>query len=469
MTTPLYTFLLAVAAVAQLALLCAAAPHRAARDVALPAAHRPPRRPAACVWYGTSAVTSITTKEILRSFPFPITLAVLQQLVAAAGGVVAYRASIASTCARGKICEDSSDSSARARAVTVLPVAAVMVGSLVTYRWSLMSVSVKFVHTVKTLGPVFTILFSRVMLKERLSASRSASVVPVMVGVAITSITEAEFALVGFLAALTSTVCQALQAVLTKTLLEEGVVRRAQYSPHNSPRANLSARKFCAIRAQFSDAAAAHLSQVRKAELFYVAAVFAFVLLLPLFFFLDAWRLTPLDRRTAGVLLLNCACSWLNQYTGLSVLDAMSSPLSHSLANVMKRAAVITVAMLLAQKPVTLLHLFGVGLSVFGAFVYQQLAAWRRSASYERLPLIGEGSPQPSFEAGAAAPAPSRRCRPPSTAGGGGVGGGTATARISSAEHRHRRDCTRRRGPAAATSGPRVARRRRRIARAYRL
>ena len=175
-----------------------------------------------------------------------------------------------------------------------------------------------------------------------------------------------------------------------------------------------------AILAQFSDAAAAHanVSQVRKAELFYVAAVFAFVLLLPLFFFLDAWRLTPLDRRTAGVLLLNCACSWLNQYTGLSVLDAMSSPLSHSLANVMKRAAVITVAMLLAQKPVTLLHLFGVGLSVFGAFVYQQLAAWRRSASYERLPLIGEGSPQPSFEAGAAAPGAVTPL-PPAVNGGG--------------------------------------------------
>ena len=427
MTTPLYTFLLAVAAVAQLALLCAAAPHIVQRVTSLCRPRTARLVGLLLVWYGTSAVTSITTKEILRSFPFPITLAVLQQLVAAAGGVVAYRASIASTCARGKICEDSSDSSARARAVTVLPVAAVMVGSLVTYRWSLMSVSVKFVHTVKTLGPVFTILFSRVMLKERLSASRSASVVPVMVGVAITSITEAEFALVGFLAALTSTVCQALQAVLTKTLLEEGVVRRAR----NSPRAHSAqfVRNSCAIPAQLSDAAA-HTSQVRKAELFYVAAVFAFVLLLPLFFFLDAWRLTPLDRRTAGVLLLNCACSWLNQYTGLSVLDAMSSPLSHSLANVMKRAAVITVAMLLAQKPVTLLHLFGVGLSVFGAFVYQQLAAWRRSASYERLPLIGEGSPQPSFEAGAAAPGAVTPLPPAVNGGGGGVGGGTATARI---------------------------------------
>ena len=258
MTTPLYTFLLAVAAVAQLALLCAAAPHIVQRVTSLCRPRTARLVGLLLVWYGTSAVTSITTKEILRSFPFPITLAVLQQLVAAAGGVVAYRASIASTCARGKICEDSSDSSARARAVTVLPVAAVMVGSLVTYRWSLMSVSVKFVHTVKTLGPVFTILFSRVMLKERLSASRSASVVPVMVGVAITSITEAEFALVGFLAALTSTVCQALQAVLTKTLLEEGVVRRATLAARTfgAIRAQF-VRNSCAIRAQYTDAAAA--------------------------------------------------------------------------------------------------------------------------------------------------------------------------------------------------------------------
>ena len=76
------------------------------------------------------------------------------------------------------------------------------------------------------------------------------------------------------------------------------------------------------------------------------------------------------------------------------------------------------------------LHLFGVGLSVFGAFVYQQLAAWRRSASYERLPLIGEGSPQPSFEAGAAAPGAVTPLPPAVNGGGGGIGGGTATARI---------------------------------------
>ena len=82
----------------------------------------------------------------------------------------------------------------------------------------------------------------------------------------------------------------------------------------------------------------------------------------------------------------------LSRYAGLSVLDAMVSPLSHALANVMKRAAVITIAMLYARRPVTPMHLFGCLLSVFGSFIYQQAASWfgerqRREASYELLPL----------------------------------------------------------------------------------
>ena len=51
----------------------------------------------------------------------------------------------------------------------------------------------------------------------------------------------------------------------------------------------------------------------------------------------------------------------------------MASPLSHALANVMKRATVITLAMIYAAKPVTALHVIGVSLSCFGALIYQQL------------------------------------------------------------------------------------------------
>lgn len=153
-----------------------------------------------------------------------------------------------------------------------------------------------------------------------------------------------------------------------------------------------------------------------------MAALHAFLMLLPLSAALDAWRIQrrPLSRdktlRVLRWLLLNGGCSYVNQYSGLcarvasrattathqqalgplslcprvlgdgaprilarsrvrvaAVLDAMSSPLSHALANVMKRATVITAAMVYQARPVTALHVCGVALSVFGAVGYQHL------------------------------------------------------------------------------------------------
>ena len=140
------------------------------------------------LWYVSSAVTSLTTKEILRSFPYPITVATVQQIFAAACGGLNVKA-------RGSMPAHST-----ARLLALMPVVLAMVTALISYRWSLLTVSVKFTHTIKTLGPVFTIALSRLLLLERFAAARYAAVAPVVLGVALTSITEADFALLGFLA-----------------------------------------------------------------------------------------------------------------------------------------------------------------------------------------------------------------------------------------------------------------------------
>ena len=72
--------------------------------------------------------------------------------------------------------------------------------------------------------------------------------------------------------------------------------------------------------------------QVSKSELFCLAAVYAFVLLLPLCLLIEAWRFAPLSHTSSKAVFkwlgINGIVSFLNQYMGLSVLDAMSSPLS---------------------------------------------------------------------------------------------------------------------------------------------
>ena len=94
--------------------------------------------------------------------------------------------------------------------------------------------------------------------------------------------------------------------------------------------------------------------QVSKSELFCLAAVYAFVLLLPLCLLIEAWRIKPLPHASSIAVIkwlaLNGIVSFLNQYAGLSVLDVMSSPLSRTFlhpylchATILMKPIVVTV------------------------------------------------------------------------------------------------------------------------------
>tara|TARA_B100000795_G_scaffold131260_1_gene97949 strand:- start:618 stop:983 length:366 start_codon:yes stop_codon:yes gene_type:complete len=73
------------------------------------------------MWYSSSIITSLTTKTILSHFPFPITLALVQQAVAAVLSYISWR------WERGA----DPPAASRDRASIVTPIAGVMVLSLV--------------------------------------------------------------------------------------------------------------------------------------------------------------------------------------------------------------------------------------------------------------------------------------------------------------------------------------------------
>ena len=75
------------------------------------------------MWYSSSVVTSLTTKTILSDFPFPITLALVQQAVAAVLSYISWQ------WERGA----EPPAASRDRASIITPIACVMVLSLV--RW----------------------------------------------------------------------------------------------------------------------------------------------------------------------------------------------------------------------------------------------------------------------------------------------------------------------------------------------
>ncbi|VAH58530.1 unnamed protein product [Triticum turgidum subsp. durum] len=93
-----------------------------------------------------------------------------------------------------------------------------MLGTVFT-NMSLGKVAVSFTHTVKASEPFFTVLLSAFFLGEVPSPLVLGSLVPIVGGVALASLTEVSFNWVGFWSAMASNLLNQTRNVLSKRLL----------------------------------------------------------------------------------------------------------------------------------------------------------------------------------------------------------------------------------------------------------
>jgi len=73
---------------------------------------------------------------------------------------------------------------------------------------SLQYVAVSFTETVKSSGPLFTVLISWLVLRERNGLYVQLSLIPIMIGLMLCSAYEISFTMIGFLAALGTNVVE---------------------------------------------------------------------------------------------------------------------------------------------------------------------------------------------------------------------------------------------------------------------
>lgn len=243
----------------------------------------------------------------------------------------------------------------------LIVIAAVFCGNICLGNVSLRYVPVSFMQTVKSLTPVCAAVLQYAVFGSRLTRQAMTSLIPVSGGVALASITELEFHLGGFVAAITSCLLTATKMVLSAQMLQG----RYKLDPVN-------------LLYYMSPPSAAFL--IPMALLFEAGTV-------------TSWLSAP-ERSNTDIflLLLSGAVSFVLNVSLFLVLKATSS-VTVTVAGNVKTVGVIGVSILIFKNRVTPLNIVGCLAAVAGCLWYGLLKEkWATMGSFEQ----GKGAPSPT-------------------------------------------------------------------------
>jgi len=215
-------------------------------------------------------------------------------------------------------------------------------------------VAVSFTETVKSSAPIFTVLITRVVIGETTSLIVNLSLIPIMGGLALASMTELSFHILGFAAALGTNLSECLQNVISKLLISHSTYK---YSP---------------------------------AELQCFTALASMLVQLPASAFLmDFGRIQVTFSSEMVIALLINGVSFHLQTITAYVLMAYISPVTHSVANTVKRAFIIWLSILVFGNKITAGSGIGTMIVICGVFVYNKAQGIAQSES-QQLPLCDD-------------------------------------------------------------------------------
>ncbi|XVF50326.1 hypothetical protein PTKIN_Ptkin04bG0087800 [Pterospermum kingtungense] len=285
------------------------------------------------LWYLFNIYFNIYNKQVLKVFHYPVTVTVIQFAVGTVLVAVMWTFNLYK---RPKI--------TAAQLAAILPLAVVhTLGNLFT-NMSLGKVAVSFTHTIKAMEPFFSVVLSAMFLGELPTLWVVTSLIPIVGGVALASVTEASFNWAGFWTAMASNLTNQSRNVLSKKVM---------------------------VKKEDS---------MDNITLFSIITIMSFFLLAPVAIFMEGVKFTPAYMQSAGLnvkevvvrSLLTALCFHAYQQVSYMILQRVS-PVTHSVGNCVKRVVVIVSSVLFFKTPVSPINSLGTGIALAGVFLYSRV------------------------------------------------------------------------------------------------
>ncbi|XP_043917690.1 solute carrier family 35 member E2A-like [Protopterus annectens] len=213
---------------------------------------------------------------------------------------------------------------------------------------SLKNVAVSFAETVKSSAPIFTVIMSRFILGEYTGLWVNLALLPVMGGLALCTVTEISFNMLGFSAAVSTNIMDCLQNVFSKKLLSG-----EKY-------------KFTSAELQFYTSAAAVLLLIP-----------AWIFLMDLPVIGKSGKSFSYNSDVIVLLLFDGVLFHLQSITAYALMGKIS-PVTFSVASTVKHALSIWLSIIVFGNKITYASAIGTLLVIIGVLLYNKAKQYQR-------------------------------------------------------------------------------------------